>query len=64
MFLIKRRFIVYALKCAMNNVLALGGEAEFTENWLKDAIIGLITIIIIMFLFYWILRFFGLLKIK
>ena len=57
-------FIVYALHSAMNIIMAAFGEGEFTDTWIKDGIVGLITIIIIMLFFYWIFRLTRLLKIE
>ncbi len=57
-------FIVYALECAMNALLSMAGKANFTDNWVIESLIGIVTILIIMIVFYWLFRITGLLKIS
>jgi preprotein translocase subunit SecD len=57
-------FIVYALQCAMNVLLSMAGKANFTDNWMIEGLIGIVTILIIMFVFYWLFRIIGLLVIS
>ncbi|MFA6662432.1 MAG: hypothetical protein WCS56_05315 [Bacilli bacterium] len=55
--------IIYALKCAMNVLLSMAGRANFSENWIVEVIVGILTIAIILLIAYWIFRKTGLLKV-
>ncbi|MFU8785982.1 MAG: hypothetical protein ACNA7U_01955 [Candidatus Izemoplasmataceae bacterium] len=43
-------FIVYALRCVILLFTAMLGRHEVIDNWLKDTIVGVITLIILILL--------------
>lgn len=49
-------FIVYALECVMLLFLALFGHGEVSDNWVQDTVVGVITLIIIILIIYYIDR--------
>ena len=49
-------FIVYALECVMLLFLALFGHGEVSDNWLQDTIVGVIKLIIIILIIYFVDR--------
>jgi len=57
-------FIVYALRCVILLFTAMLGHHEVIDNWLKDTIVGVVTLIIIILLIYIGARATGLLKVK
>lgn len=58
-------FIKYALRSVWNMFAAgLGRGGDVSDNWLKDGIVGFLTLILLLFILYWIFRFTGLLKVE
>ena len=49
-------FIVYALRCVMLLFSAMLGHGEVTDNWLKDTIVGVVTLCIIILILFFIDR--------
>ena len=49
-------FIVYALECMMLLFIALFGHGEVSDNWLQDTIVGVIKLIIIILIIYFVDR--------
>lgn len=57
-------FIVYAFRCVMLLFLSLFGKGEVSDNWLKDTIVGVVTLVIIILLLYVLFRLTGLIQVK
>lgn len=57
-------FIVYAFRCVILLFTAMLGHHEVIDNWLKDTIVGVITLVIIILLLYVLFRLTGLIQVK
>ena len=49
-------FIIYALRCVMLLFSAMLGRGEVTDNWLKDTIVGVLTLSLIILLLVYVDR--------
>lgn len=57
-------FIVYAFRCVILLFLSLFGQGEVSDHWLKDTIVGIVTLVIIILLLYAVFRLTGLIHVK
>jgi uncharacterized membrane protein len=49
-------FIIYALRCVMLLFSAMLGHGEVIDNWLKDTIVGVLTLSLIILLLVYVDR--------